>query len=437
MRIAMLLDAVYPTDVRVEKETRALAAAGHDVFVLSYADAGLAARETVAGATVVRRPLQRAHHGLRGSLLGLRALLTGVHGGWVRELRSLVDEEAIEAIHVHDLPLALTGLAVGDDRDLPVVLDLHENWPEAVRLYRQVDTLAERLAPRRLISDTFNSPRRWERVEREAVSRADLVVTVAEEARDHYIRDCGADPDRVRVVSNYVRLESFEGAVEPLAGYDDEFVISYVGTLGGRHRGLDAVVRAMPTVRERVPNARLLVVGGGAGYKAELEALVDGLGVADAVTFTGRVPFASVPGCVAASDVCLVPHLSTGHTETTIPHKLFQYMAMAKPVVVTDVAPLRRIVDATDAGVVVPSDDDAAFAAALIELANDPAERARLGANGRRAVEERYNWDQEAATLVAAYADLANPTEMGAASTRTRTDDAVRGVSTEDVQTNV
>lgn len=411
MRIAMLLDAVYPTDVRVEKETRALAAAGHEVFVLSYADPDRPVRESYAGATVVRRPFQRTHAGLRGLLPGLSYLFTGIHRGWAAELRRLVDTDGIDAIHVHDLPLALTGLTVGEERDLPVVLDLHENWPEAVRLYREVDTLAERLSPRHFLSTLFTPPSRWERVQRRAIHRAAFVVTVAEEARDHYINNHGAAPARTKVVSNYVRIESFEGDIIPAAGYDEEFVISYVGSLGGRHRGLDAVVRALPSVLSRVPNTRLLVVGGGTAYRHELEQLVDRVGVGDAVTFTGQVPFEEVPGYVAASDVCLVPHLSTPHTETTIPHKLFQYMAMRKPVVVTDVAPLRRVVSTTDAGLVVPSNDHGAFAEAFVDLANHADLRARLGDNGRRAVEDRYNWAREAETLCDIYDELAADAE--------------------------
>ena len=162
----------------------------------------------------------------------------------------------------------------------------------------------------------------------------------------------------------------------------------------------------MPAVVDRVPNARLLVVGNGEKYRRRLESLVSDLGVSDHVTFTGRVPFDDVPSYIAASDVCLVPHQSTGHTETTVPHKLFQYMAMSRPVVVTDVAPLRRIVRNTDAGMVVRPDDPAGFALAFVELATDEARARELGENGRRAVEETYNWERAGEALCECYRKL-------------------------------
>ncbi|MDS0300451.1 glycosyltransferase family 4 protein [Halogeometricum sp. S1BR25-6] len=406
MRICMLLNAVYPTDIRLDKEVKSLTADGHTVFILSEADKGLPDREEVGSATVIRRPFQAAYAGLDGIFAGARTLTTGVVESWMQALAEIVPAEGIEALHAHDLPMVHTALAAGERHDLPVVADLHENWPEAVKQYRRGNSFRS-LTNLRYLADRMTRPVfRWKRIERDAVRRADRVVTVTEEAADHYVENCGADRSKVDVVSNYVSMEAFGNPNLRDVGFEDEFVVSYVGTLGGPHRGLDAVVRAMPAVLDRVPNARLLVVGNGEEYRRRLESLVSELGVADHVTFTGRVPFEDVPSYIAASDVCLVPHQSTGHTETTVPHKLFQYMAMSRPVVVTDVAPLRRIVRETDAGMVVRPDDPAGFALAFVELAEDEARARTLGKNGRRAVEETYNWERTGRTLCECYRKL-------------------------------
>lgn len=408
MRICMLLDAVYPTDIRVAKEARALSEAGHEVFLLSYWDADLPTRETVGSLEVIRRPLRHAHGGVEGILPGVRYLATGVHEAWADALRAVVGEENIDAVHVHDLPLVKTGLAVGEEYDLPVVADLHENWPEAVRQYRAVDTLRDLMNYRYAVSRLATPIRRWKRIERDCVRRADRVVTVVDEARDHYVRDCGAAPSKVHVVSNVVDLETYDATdVSPVDYADDEeFVLLYVGTLGGRHRGLGTVVRAMPSLRERVPGAHLVIVGSGGGYETELRELSTDLGVRGCVTFTGRVPFEEVPSHIAASDACLVPHRSTGHTETTVPHKLFQYMAGERPVVVSDVAPLSRVVSETDAGLVFPAADADGMADVAAKLAADPERAAEMGANGRRAVETRYNWAAESERLLECYRAL-------------------------------
>lgn len=408
----MLLSKVFPTDIRVEKEARALAEAGHDVFVLSLAAPDRPDRETIDGYTVVRRSFDPSA-AAEGFGVGeieqkARILLFKVNSRWREAIDAFVAAEAIDVLHVHDLPLVKTAIVAGEQHDVAIVADLHENWPEAIRQYRWDDEWRSLLTLENAASRVFSPIWRLKRLERYAVTNADHVITVVDEARDHYVTDCGAPRQKVSVVSNVVDLEVFdEMAVEPV-GFEDEFVLSYVGTLSGRHRGLKPVIEAVPMLRERIPNFRLLIVGSGDEYEQELKRLTGHLDVEDAVSFVGHVPFKEVASYIAASDLCLVPHRSTGHTETTVPHKLFQYMAMEKPVLVTDIAPLRRIVHETDSGVVVPPGDPDAVADATVTLYRDPARQRELGENGRNAVEQTYNWRTEARRLVDVYETLAS-----------------------------
>jgi len=409
MRTCMLLDDTYPADIRIAKEADALLAAGHEVVLLCFRDGDEPRRETIDGVEVIRRPLQHAHEGIPGMIEGARHLLTRVHRPWLSAIEDVVRAEAVDLLHPHDLPLVKTALVAGERRGLPVVADLHENWPEAVRQYRTVDSVRRFVRhPTYLASKLATPISRLKRLERHCVGRADHVVTVAEEARDHYVTDCGADPEDVTVVGNTVDLRVFDPAKAEPAGYEDDFVISYVGTLGGEHRGLKPVIDAMPEIVEAIPDARLLIVGSGPAYESVLRKRCRTRDVVDRVTFTGWVDFEAVPNYIAASDVCLVPHRATPHTETTVPHKLFQYMALRKPLIVTDVAPLARIVNETGAGLVVPPAYPGAMSAAVKRLYANPDEAATFGANGRRAVETTYNWGQESEQLTSVYDRLDN-----------------------------
>jgi glycosyltransferase involved in cell wall biosynthesis len=402
--VCMLLPGDYPPDVRVRKEADALRAAGHRVTVVCRGPTDRPRRETVAGVRVVRldRRSRRGH--LVEAASAAVNLGTAVHPRWLLALRRVNQIRPVDAVHVHDLPLAGTALVARRVLRVPVVLDCHENYPAAVAQWRRA---SERSFLGRLKHGAFPL-RRWRALERRWVSRADHVLAVVDEARDHFVDDCGAAPGDVTVVSNTVDLAGFDAATTTLP--DDlprpdprEFTVGYVGGFGP-HRGLDTAVRA---VAHDDPDTHLLLVGGGGGTtEADLRELICEHDAGDRVTITGWVDFAHVPAYVAACDVCLVPHARTEHTETTVPHKLFQYMALRRPVVVTDVAPLARLVGETDAGVVVPADDPAALAAAVARLRDDPAERRRLGANGRAAVERHYNWPRDAARLRAVYADL-------------------------------
>jgi glycosyltransferase involved in cell wall biosynthesis len=125
------------------------------------------------------------------------------------------------------------------------------------------------------------------------------------------------------------------------------------------------------------------------------------LGVEDNLLLTGWLDQRDVPSLIAAADVGLIPHLVSEHTDTTVPNKIFDYMAQGRPVVVTQCRTLREIVESCQCGVVYADRDPEALASAVRTLA-DPATRERLGRAGRRAIQERYRWDKDAAVLLTA-----------------------------------
>jgi glycosyltransferase involved in cell wall biosynthesis len=321
-----------------------------------------------------------------------------------RALADTIKEYGVEAIHAHDLPMVKTAISVAKKFNIPLIADLHENYPEGVRAWSKVKMS--------LIRKLFNllSPIwRWKRLERMVLQRVDRIITVVDEAKNHYVNDCGVSPEKVTVVMNAEDLEEF-GNLEIdeslVTKYENDFVISYIGGFGP-HRGIDTAIKSMPTVLEEIPDARLLLVGKGSGeFDKEMRELCKDLNVENNVVFTDWVDFRLVPSYIALSDVCLVPHHASGHTNTTIPHKLFQYMAMRKPVIVTDCKPLKRIVEECDCGIVVPSGDRNEMAEAVIKLYNDRELAAKLGANGRNAVEGKYNWENEAKKLCELYERL-------------------------------
>lgn len=401
MRICMLLDDAFPPDIRVSKEAKSLVAAGHEVTLLCQYDGGQR-RERVGPVDVVRVPVFEEYGSLDDLTNGSYYLGARVHLPWSRALTDHYESEPFDALHVHDLPLVKTGIRWADGRDVDVVADLHENWPEAKRQYRKRTSLSELTDDPKSALDRLATPIwRLKRLERTVVQEADRVVAVVEEGKRHYV-ECGADPDDVYVVPNYVDTETFLDGDVAAASLDGEFVLLYVGTIGAAHRGLKTVIRAMPTIAEAVPDPRFVVVGDGP-YVGELRRECRELGVDDLVEFTGWVDFERLPSYIAASDVCVVPHRDNPHTATTIPHKLTQYMALGKPAIVTDVEPLARVVTDADAGRVVPAGSPHGLAGAAVDLYEDPDRLAALGDNARRAVETTYNWATAGAQVCSLY----------------------------------
>jgi len=151
------------------------------------------------------------------------------------------------------------------------------------------------------------------------------------------------------------------------------------------------------------PHLIFWILGEGS-YKNHLMELVQQLSLTDRVIFQGYQPFARVMEMLSESDFALIPHLKTEHTDSTIPHKLFQYMYAQIPVIASDCLPIKRILEETGAGITYPSHDPGQLAAIFNHL--DSVDKVFMGSQGRSWVEKVYNWQHDARVLKDMYNTL-------------------------------
>ena len=398
MKVLMLLvDRYFPPDIRVEKEVRALLKAGHEIFLICpNKDKNLVEKE-VQGIKVIYLPL--IPNSIKWYFYYLQFLILFFHPFWKRALEKTIKQYGIQALHIHDLAMVNTGLQVARKFNIPIIADLHENYPEGVATWSDEwkGKIVNIIAPKW----------RWKRLEKYCVNHVNKVITVVGEAKEHYVINCGVDPENIAVVMNTEEKKYFCSLPlkkEIIERYEDYFTISYVGGFG-ELRGIHTAISAMPKILQEIPNACLLLVGSGSNMNA-LKKLVKRLNLEETVKFTEWQPFDTIPSYVAASNICLVPHLASVFTDTTIPHKFFQYMTMGKPVIVSSVKPLKRIIEETGAGLVYPSGDADALAQAVITIYKNKDLAEKLGKAGKKAVEQKYNWENESKKLIELYYNL-------------------------------
>jgi glycosyltransferase involved in cell wall biosynthesis len=396
MRIGMMMKwKIPPPNVRVENEARTLTADGHEVHFLIEGRVGEPREETVGSVRVLRgvvmsRPRDIWHRYTFNFTYRDRM--------WTKAIDRFVREREIEALHVNDLPLVKEAVLVGKRLKLPVVADLHENYPAGLQVWYT----------NRLKKATIYNHGRWTRYEREILQKVDWIIVVIEEARDRLV-ELGLPAEKIIVVPNTVTADSRDIPVDPavVAKYKERFVVSYIGGFAP-HRGLDTVIRAIHLARDKVPGLRLVLVGDrNEGYRRHLEKLVHHLHIEDLVEMAGWKPQEAVWSYIEASAICLVPHARNPHTDTTIPNKIFQYMMRERPVIVSDCPPLARIARDTGGGLVFRWDDPAELAREIVELASNEAKRREMAAAGRRAVLDRYTWERTSTPLVELYRRLA------------------------------
>lgn len=151
------------------------------------------------------------------------------------------------------------------------------------------------------------------------------------------------------------------------------------------HKGIFTLLDAFDEVAQRMPDARLIVAGGGP-EEASVLRRVESSPARARIELLGPVARADVPAILARADVSCQP----AHFEP-FGWSAVEAMACGLPVIVTDAGGLASVVPA-DAGIKVPVGDPRALAAALEALLRDPARRAALGAAGRRAVAASFDW---------------------------------------------
>ena len=238
----------------------------------------------------------------------------------------------------------------------------------------------------------------WEqRREARFLRACDALVCVTDEVRKDVL-DLGRPGDRVVTIQNGVDLAAFSPSVAPdpgLAAWAQDFsvVFAYCGTLSPWH-DVDTLARAAGLVAGSLPSAGFLFVGPSA---AEVEDLLRGSVPPSHVRATGPVPHESVASALAAADV----FWAAFEHDYGSPLKMFEYLAMGRPVLLACVGPPAEVVLQAEAGRVVGRGDAAGLAQVAIQTAAElDGVAATQGKKGRRWAERNASWDSVAARMV-------------------------------------
>jgi glycosyltransferase involved in cell wall biosynthesis len=266
-----------------------------------------------------------------------------------------------------------------------------ENYPAMIRSCRAAGEAGR-------MDWLVRNPAVVSKVERWVVHRADHILVVVEESRDRLVR-MGVPAERITIVSNTPtrsRLEQFPHRSHETS--EGEVRVVYLGMLDAESRGVGTLLDALALCRERGVQVRATLMGDGK-HREVLVGRAHALQLGDRVRFTGRVENQDALRALADHDVGIVPHHVDEHSSTTIPNKVFDYMAAGLACVVSDAPPLARVVRQTASGEVF-RDRDAADLARVLESLCDASRRASFGAAGRAAIASQYHWEADESRLL-------------------------------------
>jgi len=295
-----------------------------------------------------------------------------------------------DVLHAHSPVLnALPALWVGRRLGIPVIYEVRAFWEDAA-----VDLGTSREGGLRY--------RLSRALETFAFRHARHVTTICAGLKGDIVAR-GIPERRVTLIPNAVDVDAFEfgqapdEALKAKLGLAGKTVVGFIGSFYA-YEGLDLLLAALPQVTARIPEARVLLVGGGP-QESELKDLARKLGVEDHVVFTGRVPHGEVQRYYGIVDVFAYPRKSMRLTELVTPLKPLEAMAQGRLLVASDVGGHKELIRDGETGVLFRAGNAASLADAIIRLLGQRDRWPLLRDQGRRFVEQERTW----ATSVAGY----------------------------------
>jgi glycosyltransferase involved in cell wall biosynthesis len=238
--------------------------------------------------------------------------------------------------------------------------------------------------------------------ERWTFKAADVSIATNESYRGIALRRGRMPPDRVFVVRSGPNLERLQVLPpDETLKKGRRYLVGYVGVMG-KQEGIDYLLRAVRHIVYELQrhDIHFGLVGGGTELEA-MQAYARELGVADYVTFTGRVPDRQLLEMLNTADICVNPDVANEMNDKSTMNKVMEYMALGKPIVQFDLTESRF--SAQDAALYAARNDEKDFAARIVQLLDDADLRQKMGAFARQRIENDLEWRYEVPKLLAAY----------------------------------
>ncbi len=384
MKVLMLLEHNFPPDIRVEKEINSLIDNNYEVILACT----VKSNETVKiikqkGLTVIHKKIPSFIY--KSSVACLKFPL--YFHWWQSFLSPLFQKHKFDAIHIHDLPLAKVGILLKNKYHIPLILDLHENYPFLLQESPHTQTAIGKL---------LSSHQQWLDYEIEMLNKADFLISIVQEQKDRIVR-LGVSPDKIFIVSNTPALSDLDLINQfDESPASDKFVFIYAGNIDAT-RGIDTMIKAFN--KADLANAELWIVGDTKRIEKQRYA-------SPKVIFYGWQSMKEIYRLLLKSNVALLPHLRNKNSDYGIPNKLFQYMLAAKPVIANNCPAIERIFQKCNCGIVYKDGDCDELSEKMKFVYENYDEVKMKGLRGQYAVKKKFNWSIEEKELLKLYQEL-------------------------------
>jgi glycosyltransferase involved in cell wall biosynthesis len=383
-RICIVRINYYPDEPHLRRDAEALVSAGYSVDVICLKRKGQKSREVIDGVNIYRLGLDHRRAGGLRYVYEYLAFFTLALG----RLTLLSLKRHYTAVQVINLPDFLVFTAIVPKfLGAKVALNFFELMPE-------------------VFADQFNIKlshplvKIFLGVDRVSAAFADEIIAANGVLQQERLGENGIKTSKIASILNVPDGKVFYPRPQ-VVGQDTYKIVTH-GSILERY-GLQYLIKAVSLEAKNIPGMELIIIGEGE-YRPQLEQLAVSLGVSDKVRFTGRLALDKMIELIAGADVGAVSLLP--QKQPQMPCKLFEYLAMGKPVICSSLPALTPYFT-NDAVMYYPPEDEKELSRCLLELYRNPAKRISLAAAGA-ANYDKYCWTRQKQQYLQIFKQMTN-----------------------------
>lgn len=382
MKILVVVDNEYFNDPRVRNEVEIALKIGHDVTVLCLRFAKKKKISHAASEKIIQLSLPKR---LKNLLFGLQNSLPFYELFWTYHIKKQIKILNPDLIHTHDLYMSKAVHKATKKTKTPFILDLHENYPAAIKSYEYANAFPKRFLVR---------PAKWIRKEEKYLSYPDGIVVLSDHFKSQLVEKYAVlSPKPFLVYPNVVNIDqflSYETTSGKFQGVKSKILL-YFGVVGKR-RGIEVSIEAVRDLVNRNYDLKLVLIGPiDKAEKTEMHSLFNQEDVKKFLIHYPWKDISEIPKFISASYLCLSPIVKNEQHESGVANKIFQYMLFEKPIIVSDCQPQVEIIQKHKCGLAFKSGDSNDLASKIESLVNNQELAQKMGKNGKNAVVSTYN----------------------------------------------
>lgn len=394
MKIGIVVDNELNNDIRVLREIGILKEQDFEIFALCFGF--LKSKKNMINQIHVTRI--NIPKKLKDIIFFLLNTIPVYEWLWTSKIKKFIIQNDLEFLHVHDLYMARSAYngIKKSKRKIPLILDLHENYPFTVVTYNWTKGFLRSLISR---------PDQWKKKEQEYLSFADRIIVLSDDFRDELLEQYpGLGEDTFVVLPNVPDLSLPEYKKQEIVEnpFKQGFpIIFYYGVIAERRGIFDALRVFTDLIKEGYSVNFLLIGPVDKKDKPLFKELISLDLLTNRIHYIPWIESKVFPGYLQISDICIAPFHKNPQHESGVANKIYDYMLGGKPIIASDCKPQQELIEKHCCGIIFKN--KAEFHDAAVKLLNNKLLRKELGDNGRKAIIGEYNTDVVKGSLISLY----------------------------------